>query len=204
MICQQCQNDLLEDSRFCPQCGTPVPEPQAEAAAKVEKFDFDAYGEALAYISLETAALLARRQARQNDETYKERFSWEEVVWTELRSEAVGEDYYRIVLQFRRPARGILEEQTGEEEFLFDTTGILQDRQVLVWPDGLQMREPDRPPQTSGEEQEDAHAVTEKVGEFEQHFQQMEGDPQSYIQLGGGRLRESGISGSDRTFHKSH
>jgi len=116
---------------------------------------------------LPQAILLARRQARENDERYKERFGWGEVVWTELRSETIGEDYYRVVLQFSRPQRGILEAQTGEEEFLFDLTGILQDRQVLLWPEGLQMGEPERPPQTSGEEHEVAQAVTEKVREFE-------------------------------------
>ena len=102
-----------------------------------EKFDFTGEGEVLDYISLQQAVLLSRRQARESDERYKERLGWEEIVWAELRSEVVGEDYYRIVLQFRRPARGILEEQTGEEEFLFDLTGVLQDRQVLLWPESL-------------------------------------------------------------------
>jgi hypothetical protein len=102
-----------------------------------EKFDFTPEGEVLDYISLQQAVLLSRRQARESDERYKERLGWEEIVWAELRSETVGEDYYRIVLQFRRPTRGILEEQTGEEEFLFDLTGVLQDRQVLLWPESL-------------------------------------------------------------------
>jgi uncharacterized membrane protein YhaH (DUF805 family) len=104
---------------------------------EIEKFDFTAEGEAVEYITLPTAILRARRLARENDERYKERFGWGEVVWTELRSETLGEDYYRVVLQFSRPQRGILEAQTGEEEFLFDMTGTLQDRQVLLWPDGL-------------------------------------------------------------------
>jgi uncharacterized membrane protein YhaH (DUF805 family) len=104
---------------------------------EIEKFDFTAEGEAVDYITLPTAILRARRLARENDERYKERFGWGEVVWTELRSETIGEDYYRVVLQFSRPQRGILEAQTGEEEFLFDLMGILQDRQVLLWPDGL-------------------------------------------------------------------
>ena len=29
MICQQCQTELREGARFCGQCATPVPEPQA-------------------------------------------------------------------------------------------------------------------------------------------------------------------------------
>ena len=130
------------------------------------------------------AILLARRQARENDERYKERFGWGEVVWTELRSETIGEDYYRVVLQFSRPQRGILEAQTGEEEFLFDLTGILQDRQVLLWPEGLQMGEPERPPRTSGEEQEVAQAVSVNVREAEDHSLQPEGDHQVYNQTG--------------------
>ena len=101
-----------------------------------EKFDFTGEGEAVNYISMPQAVVRARRLARENDERYKERFGWGEVVWTELRSETIGEDYYRVVLQFSRPQRGILEEQTGEEEFLFDFTGTLLDRQVLLWPEG--------------------------------------------------------------------
>jgi len=148
-----------------------------------KKFDFTGEGEAVEYITLPQAILLARRLARENDEGYKESFGWGGIVWTELRSETIGEDYYRVVLQFNRPQRGVLEAQTGEEEFLFDFTGILQDRQVLLWPEGLQMGEPERPPRTSGEEQEVAQAVTEKVSEVEEHFQQPEGDPEVYLQL---------------------
>ena len=110
LVCQKCQSELPEGAKFCTECGTSVPEPQAEF---VEKFDFTAEGEALDYISIQQAVLRARRQARENDERYKERFGWGEVVWTELRSETIGEDYYRVVLQFSRPQRVILEEQTG-------------------------------------------------------------------------------------------
>ena len=109
----------------------------AEDQGKEEaKFDFTSEGEVLDYISLPQAVILSRRLGRENDEHYKERLGWTEVVWTELHSESVGEDYYKVVLQFRRPGRGIPEEQTGEEEFLFDFMGILQDRQVLHWPEG--------------------------------------------------------------------
>ena len=68
-----------------------------------EKFDFTAEGEVLDYISLPQAVILSRRLGRENDEYYKERLGWTEVVWTELHSESIGEDYYKIVLQFRRP-----------------------------------------------------------------------------------------------------
>ena len=102
---------------------------------KHDEFDFDSAGEAPAYISLDQAVLQARHLARQDEARYLERLGWEEVVWTEISSEQ-REDSYRVVLKFRRPARGLQEEQTGEEEFLFDLTGVLQDRQVLLWPEG--------------------------------------------------------------------
>jgi hypothetical protein len=101
-----------------------------------EKIEFSDVGEALAYISLDQAVLQARRLVRQDEARYLERLKWDEIVWAETSSEQ-REDSYRVVLRFRRPARGLREEQTGEEEFLFDLTGVLQDRQVLLWPEGL-------------------------------------------------------------------
>ena len=56
-------------------------------------------------------------------------------MWTEAGSEQ-REDSYRVVLQFRRPARGLVQEQTGEEEFIFDLMGKVQDLPVLAWPEG--------------------------------------------------------------------
>ena len=104
---------------------------------KRDEFDFDATGEAIEnYISLDQAVLQARRLVRQDEARYLERLNWDEIVWAETSSES-REDSYRVVLQFRRPARGLREEQTGEEEFLNNLTGVLQDRQVLLWPEGL-------------------------------------------------------------------
>lgn len=101
---------------------------------KEDKFDFTSEGEVLGYISLDQAVLRARLLVRQDEARYLERLGWDEVVWAESNSDQ-REDTYRVVLQFRRPARGLREEQTGEEEFLFDLAGSLQDRQVLVWPE---------------------------------------------------------------------
>jgi hypothetical protein len=101
-----------------------------------EKIDFNDAGEVLAYISLDQAVLRARRLVRQDEQRYLERLNWDEIVWTERTSEQ-REDSYRVVLQFRRPARGLREEQTGEEEFLFNLAGVLEDRQVLLWPESL-------------------------------------------------------------------
>ena len=95
---------------------------------------FDSAGEAIAYISLDQAVLTARRLVREDEERYHHRLGWDTIVWTETDSEQ-REDSYRVVLQFRRPERGLREEQTGEEEFIFDLTGGLQDRQVLLWPE---------------------------------------------------------------------
>ena len=98
-----------------------------------EKFDFTGEGEAVNYISLPQAVLAARRLARENDEHYKERLGWTEVVWTELHSESISEDYYKVVLQFRRPGREVSEEQTGEEEFLFYLARQRWSRIILLW-----------------------------------------------------------------------
>ena len=104
----------------------------------MEKRDeFDSAGEALGYISLDQALLEARRLVRQDEERYRQRLGWEEIVWMEASSDP-REDSYRIVVQFRRPARGLREEQTGEEEFIFGLTGELRDRQVLLWPEGVE------------------------------------------------------------------
>jgi hypothetical protein len=108
---------------------------------KEDKFDFTAEGEAFGYISLDQAVLRARLLVRQDEVRYLERLGWDEVVWAEINSDQ-REDTYRVVLQFRRPSRGLVEEQTGEEEFLFDLAGNLQDRQVLVWPEIGSMSEP--------------------------------------------------------------
>ena len=103
----------------------------------MEKRDeFDSSGETQGYISLDQAGLDARRLARQDEERYLQRLGWDQIAWTDRSSEQ-REDSYRVVLQFRRPTRGLGEEQTGEEEFIFNLTGELQDRQVLVWPEGV-------------------------------------------------------------------
>lgn len=129
-VCQQCQTELPEGARFCAQCGTSVPEPQVEF---VEKFDFTAEGESVGYITLDQAVLQAKRLARENDREYCQRLGWGGISWSERSSER-REDSYRVVLQFQIPVLGVKEEHIGQEEFLLDLTGILRDRQVLVWP----------------------------------------------------------------------
>jgi len=111
---------------------------------KEEKFDFTSDGEDVRYISLDQAVLQARQQAQEDGERYRVRLGWEEIVWSEIRSEE-REDTFRIVLQFRRPGRGISESQTGEEEFFFDQAGALVFRQVLAWPESLALQEESNP-----------------------------------------------------------
>jgi len=106
-----------------------------EGEKKEEKFGFDSAGEALGYISLDQAVLLARQMSRDNEQLYRQRLGWGEIVWMEISSDQ-REDSHRVVLQFRPPGRGLTEEQTGEEEFVFDLTGNLRFRQVLAWPQG--------------------------------------------------------------------
>jgi len=97
-----------------------------------EKFDFTSEGEG--YISLDAAIVNARRLVRQDEQHYLSRTGWDEIVWSTSESEA-GDAIIKVVLQFRRPDRGLPEEESGLEEFLFDYNGELQDRQVLFWPD---------------------------------------------------------------------
>ena len=96
-----------------------------------EKFDFTPQGEG--YISLDAAIVNARRLVRQDEQHYLDRTGWEEIVWSTKESDA-RDDSIRVILQFQRPGRELPEEESGQEEFLFDYHGELQDRQVLSWP----------------------------------------------------------------------
>ena len=96
--------------------------------------EFDSAGEAIGYVSLDQAVLQALRLARQDEGGHLQRLGWDEITWTEASSEQ-REDFYRVVLHFRPPSRDVADEQTGEEEFVFDLTGNLEFRQVLVWPE---------------------------------------------------------------------
>jgi hypothetical protein len=107
-----------------------------EQGKKIEKFEFTPEGETLGYISLDQAVLLARHIVRQEEQRYLLRLGWTEIAWSDSKTEN-REDSYRVVLQFRLPARGLNEEQTGEEEFIFDHLGELRDRQMLLWPKGI-------------------------------------------------------------------
>ena len=67
------------------------------------KLEFDSAGQAITYISLDQASVLALRRARDNREPYG-RYADAELVWKKLSAEA-SEDYYRVQLSYL-PARG--------------------------------------------------------------------------------------------------
>ena len=102
---------------------------------KEDKFDdFTAEGEALGYISLEQARVLAMQHARDNRDFYGSAYSKINLVW-EVISQDEGEDYYDIRLSFR-PA-GRFRGEPGVEQFIIDKTGSIEIRQILDEPTGL-------------------------------------------------------------------
>jgi hypothetical protein len=157
-----------------------------EEGKKEEKFDFTSAGEELGYISLDQAVLQARQQAQEDGERYRVRLGWDEIVWSEISSEE-REDTFRIVLQFRRPGRGISESQTGEEEFFFDHAGALVFRQSLAWPEG------------GAPQEEPSSPITKLDQAVLQARQQAQEDGERYrVRLGWDEIVWSEISSEER------
>ena len=105
----------------------------AEDAGKKEeeKLEFDSMGQAIGYISLDQARVLALQHARDNREFYGRSYAQRDLVWEELNAEE-SEDYYRIRLSYR-PARGF-RGQPGVEQFTFDKAGPIELREILSEP----------------------------------------------------------------------
>ena len=101
---------------------------------KEDKFEFDSAGQELAYIGLDHARVLAIRHARDNPEFYGERYSGVSMV-SELISAEESDYYYDIKLSFR-PA-GRFRGEPGIEQFIIDKTGVIEVRQMLDEPTGL-------------------------------------------------------------------
>ena len=101
-----------------------------EGRKEGKKLEFTPEGEALGYISLDQAQVLARRHAQDNRDFYG-RFAKRELVWEELTAEE-SEDYYRVRLSYR-PARWF-RGQPGVELFVIDKTGPIELRQILSEP----------------------------------------------------------------------
>ena len=102
-----------------------------EGDKEEEKFEFDAAGEGVGYISLEEARIQAIEHARDNPGYYGRRYRSTTLVW-EVDSAQESEDHYEIRLSFRpgdSPSG-----QVGLEQFIFDKTGQLRVRQTLRHP----------------------------------------------------------------------
>ena len=91
------------------------------------KLEFTPEGEALGYISLDQARVLALQHARDIREIYG-RYADVELTWEELHAEE-SEDYYRVRLSYR-PARGF-RGRPGVEQFTIDKTGPVELRQMV-------------------------------------------------------------------------
>lgn len=99
-----------------------------EDEKKEDKFDFTAEGEALGYISLAQARLLAMQAARETPGNYGRRFRGVSMVFTVTES-GEDEDYYTVVLSFR-PESGFTG-TPGREQFFISKEGEVALRQIL-------------------------------------------------------------------------
>lgn len=100
---------------------------------KEDKFDFTAEGEALGYISLEQARILAMEAAEESPGNYGNRFRGSQMVYDVVEQEE-GEDYYVITLSFR--PEGNFSGTPGREQFFIEKAGQIARRQLLGLPGG--------------------------------------------------------------------
>ena len=105
----------------------------AEGAGRKEeeKFEFTPQGEALGYISLEQARVVAMQTARDEPGNYGNRFSGTQMVF-EVVEQDEGDDYYIITMSFR-PA-GDFTGVPGQEQFFIEKEGAVAVRQMLSLP----------------------------------------------------------------------
>ena len=96
-----------------------------------EKFEFTPEGEALGYISLDQARVLAMRTAREEPSDYGRRFRNVPMAF-EVAAEEETEDHYVITLSLR--PQGAFAGSPGQEQFFIEKEGALEHRQVLDVP----------------------------------------------------------------------
>jgi len=96
-----------------------------------EKFDFTAQGEAVGYISLDQARVLAMRTARETPGNYGRRFRNSPMAFEVVEDEDT-EDHYVITLSFR--PQGQFSGTPGQEQFFIEKEGAIAHRQVLGLP----------------------------------------------------------------------
>ena len=102
-----------------------------EGNKQEEKFEFTAEGEALDYISLAQARMLAMQTARETPGDYGRRFSSVPMAFEVIESSA-DEVYYNATLSFR--PQGQFTGALGQEQFFIEKEGSIFHRQVLAVP----------------------------------------------------------------------
>ncbi len=96
-----------------------------------QKFEFDSAGEALGYISLDQARVLAMRTAREDPGAYGRRFRNVPMAF-EVVEDNETEDHYMVTLSFR--PQGQFTGAQGQEQFFIEKEGTVAHRQVLGLP----------------------------------------------------------------------
>ena len=96
-----------------------------------EKFDFTSEGEALGYISLDQARVLAMRTARESPGAYGRSFRNVPMAFEVVEAEET-EDHYVITVSFR--PEGEFVGRAGREQFFIEKEGAVALRQVLSLP----------------------------------------------------------------------
>ena len=96
-----------------------------------EKFEFTAEGEALGYISLDQAQVLAMRTARETPGAYGSNYVDVPMAF-EVVEDGDTEDHYRITLSFR--PQGEFRGRPGREQFFIEKEGAVAHRQVVSLP----------------------------------------------------------------------
>ena len=112
----------------------------AEDAGKQDegKIDFTREGEALGYISLDQARVLAMRTAREAPNAYGRRFRNVAMAF-DVVEDTETEDHYVVTLSFR--PEGAFAGSPGQEQFFIEKEGVIALRQVLTVP-GRRLRLP--------------------------------------------------------------
>jgi len=99
---------------------------------KEDTFDFDSAGEALGYISLPQAQLLAMQTARETPGDYGNQFSGIPMAFEVVEAEE-DEDYYTVTLSLR--PQGQFTGTPGQEQYFIEKEGVIAHRQVLSLPE---------------------------------------------------------------------
>ena len=92
---------------------------------------FDSAGEAIEYLSMDQARVLAIRHARENTEFYSRRYRNRDLVW-EVAEADEDEDFYHIRLTHRPALR--FDGEPGVELLTIDKVGEIEIRQLLSEP----------------------------------------------------------------------